>query len=95
MNEQKLLEKNIASNKSDMSNTSIIPLDLKNRVKERKKDVEENKNKREKKSAMTMLKAKREEKRERGMFITNKKNLNYFLTFSLTFFFRRKEREES
>jgi len=44
-----------------------MPLDLKDRVKERKKNVEENKGKGDKKAAMSMLKARREEKRERGM----------------------------
>lgn len=46
--------------------TSSMPLDLKDRVKERKKNVEENKVKGDKKAAMSLLKAKREEKRERG-----------------------------
>lgn len=57
----------MASNKSESSiTTSSMPLDLKDRVKERKKNVEENKGKGDKKVAMTLLKARREEKRERG-----------------------------
>lgn len=67
--EQKFSEKNISSNKSDSSKSdNFVSLDLKNRVKERKKNVEKNKKKWDKNSAMTMLLAKREEKRERGMF---------------------------
>lgn len=59
----------MASNKSESSfSTSSMPLDLKDRVKERKKNVEENKGKGDKKVAMTLLKARREEKRERGMY---------------------------
>jgi len=43
--EQKSSEKNFVSNKSDSCKSDIVPLDLKNRVKERKKNVEENKKK--------------------------------------------------
>lgn len=69
--EQKSLEKSMASNKSEPSlTTSSVPLDLKDRVKERKKNVEENKGKGDKKVAMTLLKARREEKRERGEYLT-------------------------
>lgn len=68
MKEQKSLERNMASNKSDSSHTSSLPLDLKDRVKERKKNVEENKGKGDKKVAMSLLKARREEKRERGKY---------------------------
>lgn len=53
----------MAPAKAEMSS---MPLDLKDRVKERKKNVEENKVKGDKKAAMSLLKAKREEKRERG-----------------------------
>lgn len=66
MKEQKSLEKSMASSKSETSYTGSVPLDLKDRVKERKKNVEENKGKGDKKVAMTLLKARREEKRERG-----------------------------
>lgn len=70
MKEQKFLERSLASNKSDSSYvSSSVPLDLKDRVKERKKNVEENKGKGDKKAAMSLLKARREEKRERGIHI--------------------------
>ncbi|XP_025423605.1 RNA polymerase-associated protein Rtf1 [Sipha flava] len=65
MKEQKSLERSMASYKSESSNTSSVPLDLKDRVKERKKNVEENKGKGDKKAAMSLLKARREEKKER------------------------------
>lgn len=58
----------MASNKLDSSHNSSLPLDLKDRVKERKKNVEENKGKGDKKVAMSLLKARREEKRERGKY---------------------------
>lgn len=68
MKEQKSLERSMSSNRSDSPYSgSSMPLDLKDRVKERKKNVEENKGKGDKKAAMSMLKARREEKRERGM----------------------------
>lgn len=60
--EQKFLERSMAPAKVE---SSSVPLDLKDRVKERKKNVEENKVKGDKKAAMTLLKARREEKRER------------------------------
>jgi len=45
-------------------------MDAKERSKERKKTVEENRGKVDKKAAaMNMLKARREEKRERGMYM--------------------------
>lgn len=45
-------------------------MDAKERSKERKKTVEENRGKVDKKAAaMNMLKARREEKRERGMYV--------------------------
>lgn len=62
----------MVSNKSESSTPSSMPLDLKDRVKERKKNVEENKGKGDKKAAMSLLKARREEKRERG-------NINLFI----------------
>ncbi|XP_001943293.1 RNA polymerase-associated protein Rtf1 [Acyrthosiphon pisum] len=66
MKEQKSLERSMSSNRSDSPYSgSSMPLDLKDRVKERKKNVEENKGKGDKKAAMSMLKARREEKRER------------------------------
>lgn len=67
MKEQKSLERSMAFYRSESPNTSSVPLDLKDRVKERKKNVEENKGKCDKNAAMTLLKAKREEKRERGI----------------------------
>lgn len=67
MKEQKSLERSMATSRSESPNTSSVPLDLKDRVKERKKNVEENKGKCDKNAAMTLLKAKREEKRERGI----------------------------
>jgi len=68
MKEQKSLERSMSSNRSDSPYSgSSMPLDLKDRVKERKKNVEENKGKGDKKAAMSMLKARREEKRERGI----------------------------
>lgn len=77
MKEQKSLEKSMASNKSEASlSSSPMPLDLKDRVKERKKNVEENKGKGDKKVAMTLLKARREEKRERGKSTTFIYNLS-------------------
>jgi len=67
MKEQKSLERSMSSNRSDSPYSgSSMPLDLKDRVKERKKNVEENKGRGDKKVAMSMLKARREEKRERG-----------------------------
>lgn len=54
------------TSKAESSTPRSMPLDLKDRVKERKKNVEENKIKGDKKAAMTLLKARREEKRERG-----------------------------
>lgn len=71
MKEQKSLERSMASHKSESSNTSSVPLDLKDRVKERKKNVEENKGKGDKKVAMSLLKARREEKKERGTYKIN------------------------
>lgn len=73
MKEQKSLERSMKNDsyKSESSNTSSVPLDLKDRVKERKKNVEENKGKGDKKAAMSLLKARREEKRERGTFKFN------------------------
>jgi len=69
MKEQKSLERSMSSNRSDSPYSgSSMPLDLKDRVKERKKNVEENKGKGDKKVAMSMLKARREEKRERGKY---------------------------
>ncbi|XP_015373205.1 PREDICTED: RNA polymerase-associated protein Rtf1 [Diuraphis noxia] len=66
MKEQKSLERSMSSNRSDSPYSgSSMPLDLKDRVKERKKNVEENKGRGDKKVAMSMLKARREEKRER------------------------------
>uniref|UniRef100_A0A2S2NGJ5 RNA polymerase-associated protein Rtf1 n=1 Tax=Schizaphis graminum TaxID=13262 RepID=A0A2S2NGJ5_SCHGA len=65
MKEQKSLERSMSSNRSDSPYSGSIPLDLKDRVKERKKNVEENKGKGDKKAAMSLLKARREEKRER------------------------------
>lgn len=56
----------MSSNKSDSSNTGSTPLDLKDRVKERKKNTEEIKENCQKKLAMSMLKTIREEKRERS-----------------------------
>ena len=45
-------------------------MDAKERSKERKKTVEENRGKVDKKAAaMNMLKARREERRERGMYM--------------------------
>ncbi|XP_050540392.1 RNA polymerase-associated protein Rtf1 [Daktulosphaira vitifoliae] len=65
--EQKSTEnRSTSSNKSESSyQPNSIPLDLKDRVKERKKNVEENKGKGDKKAAMSLLKARREEKKER------------------------------
>jgi len=75
MKEQKMLERSMASRKSESPRSiSPMPLDLKDRVKERKKNVEENKGKGDKKAAMSMLKARREEKRERG-----KPNLDIYI----------------
>lgn len=69
LKEQKSLDKLMSSNKSDLSYTSSTPLDLKDRVKERKKNTEEIKENCQKKLAMSMLKTIREEKRERSNFI--------------------------
>ncbi|XP_050443205.1 RNA polymerase-associated protein Rtf1 [Adelges cooleyi] len=65
--EQKSLEnKSSLSSRSETSHTSSsMPLDLKDRVKERKKNVEENRGRGDKKVAMSLLKARREEKRGR------------------------------
>lgn len=74
MKEQKSLEKIlVTNNKTDESSylTNSIPLDLKDRVKERKKNIEKNKFRNEKKTAMTLLKARRDEKRERGKIYFN------------------------
>lgn len=76
MKEQKSLERSMSSTRSDSPYSGSIPLDLKDRVKERKKNVEENKGKGDKKAAMSLLKARREEKRERGMFNFNSINLS-------------------
>lgn len=69
MKEQKSLEKSLESNNKNESpySTNTTPLDLKDRVKERKKNIEKNKFKDDKKTAMTLLKARRDEKRERGI----------------------------
>lgn len=87
MKEQKSLEKSLASNKSESSYTSSpMPLDLKDRVKERKKNVEENKGKGDKKAAMSLLKARREEKRERGI-LNNHFFSNYIVSLLKNLFF--------
>lgn len=90
MKEQKSLEKSMASSKSDSSfTTSPAPLDLKDRVKERKKNVEENKGKGDKKAAMSMLKARREEKRERGKKFINNDSILTFI-YSLYIYYLMK-----
>jgi hypothetical protein len=54
--------------KRDQEKKKEEKMDAKERSKERKKTVEENRGKVDKKAAaMNMLKARREEKRERGM----------------------------
>lgn len=71
--EQKSLDKILTTNNKNESSysTNSIPLDLKDRVKERKKNIEKNKFRDEKKTAMTLLKARRDEKRERGIIYFN------------------------
>jgi len=56
--------------KRDQEKRREEKMDAKERSKERKKTVEENRGKVDKKAAaMNMLKARREEKRERGMYV--------------------------
>lgn len=76
LKEQKSLERTMAFNKADSPYSSSTPLDLKDRVKERKKNIEEIKGKCDKKIAMTMLKAIRDGKRERG------DSINFFSFFN-------------
>ena len=61
------MKKKLGKGKRD---DSTLKMDPKERSKERKKTVEENRGKVDKKAhAMNLLKARREEKRERGKFI--------------------------
>jgi hypothetical protein len=56
--------------KRDQEKRREEKMDAKERSKERKKTVEENRGKVDKKAAaMNLLKARREEKRERGMYV--------------------------
>ena len=56
--------------KRDLEKRREEKMDAKERSKERKKTVEENRGKVDKKAAaMNMLKARREERRERGMYM--------------------------
>jgi len=66
----RLARKQEMRKKRDQEKRREEKMDAKERSKERKKTVEENRGKVDKKAAaMNMLKARREERRERGMYV--------------------------